>query len=225
MRKFLIMLAMASWAGSGAGCGGGGATSTASEETLTTPEPETTAGNEEQAVESPTEEPPAPPRGPGQLRVGIRVGNESAAGRVRVLDESGEVAAEGNAGQTFTVPSGTYEVEAQITDQQVLFDRPTRRADESVTVAAGQETSFDVQMPLSRIRIHVRRRGREIRNWTIELTRDGLEGTIEMRPSSSHVPITPGRYTAVVVMGQERITVEGVVFPGGATRDLPIDIQ
>jgi hypothetical protein len=173
----------------------------------------------------PPEEEPA--RGPGQLRVTLQVGSAEAAGRVRVLDESGEVAAEGNAGETFTVQSGTYTIAGEITDADVLADTPSREGDAPVTVMAGQESSASVVFPVSRIRIRVTRRGRPVARWTMQVRpqSDSDAEPIELRPSQEHTAITPGRYSAVLRLGSEEITVNEIIFQGGATMDVPVNLD
>jgi hypothetical protein len=203
-------------------CGGGGAA--ANENT-------TVANNEEATVQEPQEQVEATPdptptrRGPGRIHVVIRVGGHEASGHVRVLNDGGDVVAEGDSGETFNVDSGTYTVEGHITDRDVMFDTPTMEIDGGVTVEPGEEATANVDFNVSRVRIHVRRNNRDLRNWRLELTRQGTDQSIQLQPSNEHIPITPGRYDGTVIMGSDRITVEGIIFPGGATRDLPIDLQ
>lgn len=211
-----------------AGCGGGSSSSSNDdiEDTGGDPIVEDTGGGEETGggTEEPVEQPAS---GPGQLRVGITVGGQDAAGRVRVLNDAGEAVAEGNAGETFTVQSGTYTITGEITDDDVLIDTPTREGDAPVTVMAGQETSAQVAFPVSRVRIRVTRRGRPVNRWTMQVRPQGDSDAepIELRPSQQHVAITPGRYSAVLRIGSEEITVNEVIFQGGATMDVPVNLD
>lgn len=179
---------------------------------------------EEQETVEAEEEPPA--TGPGQLRVVNRVGGEESGGRVRVLDASGEVVAEGQSGETFTLEAGTYRVIGEITDSDVLIDKPTRSGGE-VVVVAGQEQAVTVDHPRSRVRIRVLRRGRPVARWRLELRpqSDPNAAPITLRPSDQHTPVTPGRYDGTLTFGSQRIEVNGIIFQGGATMDVPINVD
>jgi hypothetical protein len=227
MRHHLVLIAIAF--GLASGCGGssaasGGTTVAAEDEPVTEPPVADAPVEEEPEV---ADEPAAPePTGPGQLRVINRVGGEDASGTVRVLSEAGEVVVEGTSGQTFTVPSGSYRVVGAITDDDVMIDTPTHEADGMVTVLAGQEQSVSIDFPLSRVRIRVRRHGRPVARWRMEVRRqDGTGEPLTLRSSNDHIPITPGRYDATLHFGREQIEVSGIIFQGGATMDVPVNID
>lgn len=223
--RHLVLLALAAGL---AGCGGGQSASQGTTAETVDDDPvvvdeavddsETSAGDEEEVE--------APATGPGQLRVINRVGGQESTGRVRVLDSSGSVVAEGSSGDTFTVPSGTYTVAGEITDAQVLLDTPSRESESTVTVVAGQEQTATVDHPVSRVRLRVTRAGRPVANWRMEVRRQGTEGrALEIRPSERHVPITPGRYDATLHIGGTDVEVTGIIFQGGATMDVPVAVN
>ena len=173
------------------------------------------------------EEPEPPATGPGQLRVVNRVGGEESTGNVRVLSASGEVVAEGRSGDTFTVEAGSYRLVGQITDPAVLIDTPTRESDGMITVLAGQEQTATIDHARARVRVRVTRRGRPVAQWRMQLRRQGVEGAepITLRASEQHTPITPGRYDATLQFGANRIEVTGIIFQGGATMDVPVNVD
>lgn len=208
------------------GCGGGqaasGGTTVASADEQPVADPP--VAEEEEAVEEEADEPPA--TGPGQLRVVNRVGGRDASGTVRVLNDAGETVAEGTSGETFTVEAGTYRVVGAITDASVMIDRPTHEADGGVTVLAGQEQTVSIDFPVSRVRIRVTRRGRAVARWRMEVQRQGAQGApLTLQSSNDHIPITPGRYDATLHFGNERIQVTGIIFQGGATMDVPVNVD
>jgi hypothetical protein len=96
-----------------------------------------------------------------------------------------------------------------------------------VTVVAGQEVTGTIAFPVSRVRIRVTRRGRAVARWRMEVrpVADESAEPIELRSGNQHVPITPGRYRAVLHFGNEEITVDEVIFQGGATMDVPVNVN
>lgn len=223
---FVLALAL----GGLAGCGGGA--DEPAEDTTT--EPTATAGDETpppapepEPVAEPEPE-PEPPSGPGQLRVVNVVRDEEVGGNVRVLSSDGEVVAEGSSGDTFNVESGQYRVQGEITDDSVLIDTPTHELEGMATVAPGETTETRIEFPVSRVRIEVTRRGRPIRRWRLTVTRQGFgesdEGIV-LEPSSEHVAITPGRYDGTLRFGGQQIEVSGLIFQGGATQTVPVNVD
>lgn len=210
-------------------CGGSQAPSdsTAPSEDVTPVQPlaDEPSADETAGEEVLEEEPPA--SGPGQLRVVNRVAGEEAGGNVRVVTPSGEVVAEGRSGETFTVESGEYVIVGEITDANVLIDKPTREADRMVTVVAGEEQTAAVEHPRARVRFRVTRRGRPVAQWRMTVRRQGVEESapIELRSRDEHVPITPGRYDGTLRFGTQEIAVNGLIFQGGATMDLPVNVD
>lgn len=205
----------------------GGASESGSDEPVDT-EPVADTSGDEVAPDEPVEavEPEAR-SGPGQIRVVNRIGGEDSTGTVRVLDEAGEVVAEGTSGDTFNVPSGSYRVVGEITDAAVMIDTPSHELDGLATVPAGETYTAHVDFPVSRILVQVRRANRPLARWTLQLQREGRdEGeTIELSPSSSHVAITPGRYGGMLRFGASQIEVSGLIFQGGATMTVPVNVD
>ncbi|MBX3269338.1 MAG: hypothetical protein KF729_03705 [Sandaracinaceae bacterium] len=209
------------------GCGGGGAAS---------PEPEDepapiadTGGGEDADVEPEPEPEPEPPRatGPGQLTVTNSVGNQPGGGTVQVIGPGGAVVAEGRSGQTFTVDAGTYRLRGAITEASVLVDTPTLELDGEVTVPAGQTVTSTINFPVAHILLRVRRAGRDVAAWTLEIAREGRGGSnrVRLTPSTEHVPITPGRYSGTLRQGGQQIEVSGLIFQGGARMTVPVDVN
>lgn len=208
------------------GCGGAQTTAdeTASLEEET--EPVVTDETYVDETSGAEEEEPPPATGPGRLRVVNRVGGEDSSGRVRVLNDAGEVVAEGASGESFVVDSGTYRVVGEITDADVLIDKPTREAG-PVTVVAGEEQTATIDHPRSRVRLRVTRRGRPVAQWRMEVRPQANPeaAPITLRASDRHTPITPGRYDGTLRFGSQRIEVSGIIFQGGATMDVPVNVD
>ena len=163
--------------------------------------------------------------GPARLTVGISVEGESAPGKVKVLSASGDVIKEGPAGRTYTLPPGTYTLVAEVTDASVLVDKPSRTG-EAFDLEAGDERTENVEMGRSKVRLKVMKGNRHVRNTRVELMRQGSEEVVlDFKPGNQHISISPGRYDAVVHMGNTRVEVDGIVFMGGATQDIPIRVQ
>jgi hypothetical protein len=227
------------------GCGGGqesaeepppaestAGTSTAGTSTAGT----STAGTSTAGAEAPPPEPepapvaepePEPPSGPGQIRVTNVVRGEEVGGTVQVLSADGEVVAEGSSGDTFTVDSGQYRVQGAITDDSILIDTPSHALDGAVTVSPGETATARIDFPVSRVRIEVRRGGRSVARWRLTVTRQGPEPgeEIVLEPSEEHVAITPGRYDGTLRFGGQQIEVSGLIFQGGATQTVPVNVN
>jgi hypothetical protein len=94
-------------------------------------------------------------------------------------------------------------------------------------VLAGQEQTVNIDFPLSRVRIRVTRRGRPVARWRMEIRRQGAEEgePLTIQASNDHIPITPGRYDATLHVGRDEITVNGIIFQGGATMDVPVNVD
>lgn len=209
-----------------AGCGGGSAEAadeSGSDEVATSGDEDMGDTETEAVADEPA---PAPPSGPGRLRAVNRVGGADVGGTVRVLNEAGEVVREGASGDTFDVPSGDYTVEGTITDAAILVDRPTRSADGGATVTPGETATAQINFPVSRIRIEVRRHGTVVRTWRLTVHPQGAEEPeITLEPTRDHVPITPGRYEGSLRAGSNEIAVSGLIFQGGATMSVPINMD
>ena len=182
--------------------------------------------DDEPTVEEPSELPP-PRSGPGQITVTNRVGGEDAGGTVQVLDGSGEVVAEGASGDTFNVRSGSYSVVGHVTDESVLIDTPTHERDGGAVVEPGETANVEVVFPRSRVLVQVRRRNRPIARWSLTVRREGRDpgNEVTLTPSRTHVPITPGRYAGTLTFGSRQIEVAGLIFQGGATMTVPVNVN
>lgn len=203
-------------------CGGGEADTTS----------ETTTGDEQanhdepiddEPYEEPIDEPE--PTGPGSLTVINEIDGQESTGTVQVLDEAGEVVAEGESGQTFQLPAGRYSLVGSITDASVLMDTPTREGEDMVTVEPGGQTRGVIEHHRARVRIRVMRNNRPVARWRLEMQRRGSDETITLNPSEEYVPLSAGRYNGTVHIGDTQIEVNDVVLQGGAQRDLPIRVQ
>ncbi|MCU0673244.1 MAG: hypothetical protein MUE69_10685 [Myxococcota bacterium] len=205
------------------GCGGGGSedgvgsTSTAgSEEEVARPTP----------IEEPIEEEEPEPQaevadlGEGQVRIVLKVGNETAAGRVQLLDESGAVVAEGGAGESFTLPEGRYRVVATL-DPGALAGATPR--EDALFVEPGQ-SERTITWEVTRVRFAVRRRGQPVSRWRIVAQREGGE-ELTFEPTEEFRVVMPGRYRAVLTFGAQRVEVNGLIFQGGATQTVPVDVN
>lgn len=204
-------------------CGGG-------EAPAPTPAPETTSGNdtaneavgdayEEEVVE---EEFIEEPTGPGSVHAVIRMQNEERAGTVIVRAVNGDIVAEGNAGDTFEVPSGNYQIEAML-DPELLPGHSAQ--EERAFVSPGETAEVVVTYEVARIRLNVRRGGRVLNTWRMVLTRQGTETEITLQSSTEHAEVAPGRYSGVLTAGGARIEVSGLIFQGGATMDVPVNVN
>ena len=218
MRNLLLSLVFA--------CGG----ATPAEET--TPQDEEPVAETNVDIEEPEPEPeaepelePEPPSGPGQIHVINKVDGEDGGGTVQVLSAEGEVVAEGNSGDTFTVDSGQYQVAGTITDTSVLIDTPTDQGDSWVEVLPGEVAEAHIDHGRARVRIRVMRNGRALSRWRMEVTRRGSTQSITLQPSNDYIPISAGRYSGVVTFGAHRIEVSDLIFQAGAQRDMPINVN
>lgn len=220
MRVHVVVLAVCAL-GAAVGCGGAAAS------TPPASEPSRQVAAAREIAPEPEEEPRVapPPRGPGRLRVVNVVSGSESSGTVRVLDMGGQVVAEGRSGETFPVDAGTYRVVGEVTDASVLVDRPTRESDDPVEVVPGEEQVARVVHPVARVRLRVVQRGRPVTGWRAEVRRQTGGPALEIRASEEHTSISPGRYDAVLHVGGQRIEVSGIVFQGGATMDVPLNIE
>ncbi|MCA9609506.1 MAG: hypothetical protein KC619_28100, partial [Myxococcales bacterium] len=107
-----------------------------------------------------------------------------------------------------------------------LIDLPTHELDGFVTVPPGQTTAAAIDFPVAYILLRVRRGGRDVARWQLEISRESREGgTIRLEPSSTHVPITPGRYSGTLRTGGQQIEVSGLIFQGGARMTVPVNVN
>ena len=92
-------------------------------------------------------------------------------------------------------------------------------------MVTGETAEVVLRYEVARIRINVRRNGRAVARWRLVLTREGSEGEITLNPSAEHVVVPPGRYSGVLHAGARRIEVSGLQFQGGATMDVPVNVD
>lgn len=169
-------------------------------------------------------EPEPEPTGPAHLTVTVKVGFQAMELPVRILGEDGDEVASGTAGQPFTLPAGDYTVAVAVTDAHLLADRPERQ--EAVSLAPGEDGAVEIEFPRAQVRLHVRRNGRELRGARVELRHAGSDETVvDFRTGNDYLPISAGRYTAVVHAARQEITVNDMIFMEGSSRDMPIDIN
>ena len=212
MRTFILLLGLAM------ACGGDA-------QPAPEPAPQNTAGNDQATEPEPYEEEieAAPePTGPGRIHALIRMRSEDQAGTVSVRSLSGEVVAEGTAGETLEVPSGEYRVHAMM-DPSILPGHV--EMDERIFVQPGETSELSFTYEVARIRLNVRRGGRALNSWRMVVTREGGDTEVTLQPSSEHVDIAPGRYGGVLTAGGSRIEVNGLIFQGGATMDVPVNVN
>lgn len=219
MRLFILLFVLPAIA-----CGGGTSSAETTPPPTHTPPVQDMDEGEYEDEEEDFEEEVAEPTGPGQLHAVIRVGNEEREGAVSVVSGQGDVVAEGRSGETFTVPSGSYRVVG-------AFDAPEGQSslygtrEESARVTPGGTAEVELRYEVARIRINVRKNGRPVARWRLVLTREGSEGEITLNPSTEHVTVPPGRYSGVLHAGASRIDVAGLQFQGGATMDVPVNVD
>ncbi len=167
---------------------------------------------------------PAAPSGPAEVTVTIKVGDDTAHGTVKVLGESGQQVAQGDSGSVIDIPSGTYSFEATVNDPHKVIGQPSHTTD-PIHVAPG-DSSQEIHVPVAQVRLRVNRSGREIAHARVELKKDGDTATVaDFRTGAEHITIAPGRYTAVVHVGNSAINVSGLIFMEGAVQDIPVNIH
>jgi hypothetical protein len=237
-----LVAALGAGALSLAACGGGGDGDGEAESTSAGPLMETSGGDQggddddpalanlpEEAPEPEPQEPPPPTYGdPVSVAVQLQVGSEEGTGRFTVLDLDGVTVAEGQSGETVTLPTGPYTVEAQVTDEDELIDTPTRR--ESIEV--GEMTPMVVvRFPSSRVRLNIRQNGRAVRRATVTLLPQTGPGGPDPEPIAvirnprQTFRVSPGRYDALIRVGNLEVPVQNLVFQGGAEQEVPVNIN
>lgn len=195
-----------------------------------TPEPQSTTGDESPEEAAPVEyeeevveeEFIEEPTGPGSIHAVIRMRNEERAGTITVRTLNGEVVAEGNAGDTIEVPSGSYQIDGML-DPALLPGHSSQQERTSVTPGETAEVVFTYEV--ARVRLNVRRRGRVLNSWRMVLTREGTETEVTLESSTEHAEVAPGRYSGMLIAGGARIEVTGLIFQGGATMDVPVNVN
>jgi hypothetical protein len=190
-----------------------------------TSEPQSEGGEAEasealEAVEAPAEAPRAARSGPSTITVNVEVDGKPAEATVRLLAGSTE-AAGGASGQAMTVDSGDYTMEVQIADDS-LVDKPRQRR--ALTLLPGGNVTETVDFPWSKIQLKVRVNGALDQGAQVHLMRNG-EKVVTLKSNAPHVPISPGRYQAVVKTRGAEIEVQQLMFPQGATQTVPVAVS
>jgi hypothetical protein len=181
-----------------------------------------TSGGEpiEAAAPEPAEDIPMRTSGPAHITVTAQVRGESVAADVRLLGEDG-TAIESKAGERISLQSGTYDLEVAVTDASKLADKPTERRE--VLIEAGADVDENVDFAWSRVQLNVKVNGDFDGNATVRLLRQGAPVT-EVKSGSDYFMISPGRYKAEVMTRGAKIEVPELMFPEGATRDVPVSV-
>lgn len=186
------------------------------------------AGGEQALPAEPAPEPapePGPqaaPSGPATLTVVVSVKGEEVPASVRLIDGAGAEAASGHAGDTLGVESGDYTLEVEVDDAAVLADKPKQRS--PITLAPGASVRHPIELPWASIQLRVRVNGKVDGGAEVDIMRHG-EVVTTMRSDGEHVMVSPGRYDARVRTRRAEIEVPQLMFPQGATRTLPVDVQ
>lgn len=217
-------------------CGGGSTASTSATESsggeanivvgaVDDPAPERDSG--------PVEEPPADiveapaPSGSAKVIVRVKVAGEDVAAPVQVLALSGKVVAEGRAGSPIEIPAGTYELSAAVEDPKLIIGAPKKKSSPR-TITAGETMEEVLEMPAAKVKLRVLKKGRPVAGATVKLSRAGAIGSevvAEFPVTDDFIRVAAGRYDALIVLKNEQVEVKGLVFPAGATREMPININ
>ena len=228
----VVLLSSAFPAGCGGGSGGGDDVASTSAGPLMDSQ-----GGEEQGdalaglpAEPEPEAEPEPTYGdPVTVTVQLQVGSDEGTGTFQLMDIEGELVAEGESGDRITVPAGPYSVSAQITDDDQLVDTPTR--DESVDIAETPPMVI-VRFPRSRVSMNIRQNGRAVRRPRVVLFPQTGPGEPDPEPiaeisnPTKIFPVSPGRYDAVIRIGNLEVGVSDLVFQEGATHNgYPVNIN
>ena len=227
MKRFLSTVIVFSMA-----CGAGAAESSGSASTssggeagppVAAKQPETEPETEPEAT---SDVPPAsePVAGPATVIITVKVANEPIDATVEVLD-AGQVVAEGESGKPIQVTSGTYEFRSKITDPKAVYGSPKKTSD-PMTVEKGATLQATLEIPAAKVRLRVLKRGKPVRGATVKLQRSGSSEVVAEFPvTDDYVRVAAGRFDATIVMKGEQVEVKGLVFPGGSTREMPINID
>lgn len=162
-------------------------------------------------------------QGPASITLNVIVNDKPASSKIKLVNQADEVIAEGNSGQTFRIRSGRYTAHIKITDAGTMVDKPTKV--QEFEVAPGSEITETVTFPWARIRLNVKVKGQLSRKATVKLMRDGeVVATLESA-ARDYVIISPGHYQAEVKVGSMVTTLDDIMIPEGATRDVPINVS
>jgi hypothetical protein len=215
------------------GCGGAQPppVATSDNQPSGTGEPTTAASPSSEGLSSslaqPSNNPPpaveAPAVGPAAITISVLVKGKPVPATVQFLDGSGKPAVEGKADEKISISSGRYEAVVQITDPTVLADKPSKRM--TVELKPGQESKEQIIFPWAKIKLNVKVNGRLDANAKVKLLRDGSAVATVTSADNDYVQISPGRYQAEVITKNTKAMVDNVMFPDGATQDVPVEVQ
>lgn len=223
MRNIVLLVSLICW-----GCGGSQSQPTSG------PAKEPSAAGVQTPSEKPAEGPaqaaepkeavePTMPVGPASVLIQAIVKGKPTEAKIKIVDQAGNVAAEGKAGEKLTVQSGKYQAIVQVTDVDALVDKPSKNID--LDLQAGAEDKEQVSFPWAKIRLNVRIDGKVDTKAQVKLIRDGTPVATVKSADKDYVQISPGRYQAEVSAKNTKATVDNIMFPEGATQDVPVDVQ
>jgi hypothetical protein len=165
---------------------------------------------------------PARDTGSASLNVRATVAGQVVPVRVRVLDESGKVASEGESGTPIALRAGSHKIELQISDASALADTPKQVRE--VFLEPGKTAEVEASFPWAKVTLNVLVGGRSQKGVPVKLLRNGAV-VAEMKSGAKPAAITPGKYEADVLMKGTTIRVKGLLFPEGATQTVPVRVQ
>jgi hypothetical protein len=160
--------------------------------------------------------------GSGSMNVRALVAGQVVAARVRVLDEAGKIASEGESGTPIALRAGSHKIELQISDAASLADTPKQIRE--VFLESGKTTQVEATFPWAKVTLNVLVGGRSQNGIPVKLLRNGAV-VAEMKSGAKPAAITPGKYEADVLMKGTTIRVKGLLFPEGATQTVPVRVQ
>jgi hypothetical protein len=165
----------------------------------------------------------AQPVGPASVTIDVTVKGKPAAAAIQLLDEGGKVTAEGKAGEKIITSSGKYDAVVQVTDTSALVDKPTKHL--AIALRPGQDAKEQMSFPWARIRLNVKIDGRLDAGAVVNLLREGAVVASVKSADQEYVQISPGRYQAEVNAKNTKTMLNNVMFPEGATQDIPVDVR
>lgn len=176
---------------------------------------------EAEATSSEPEVTPEPQAGPASVTVTATVNRQPIPAHVRLIGADGSTAAEGDVGAKLTAPSGAYTLEVAVTDPKALIDKPTEKRE--VTLLPGGDTTEVVDFAYAKIKLNVRVNGTLDPKAVVRLLRKGAV-VAEIQSAADYVMISPGRYGAQVKTRGAEIAIDELMFPQGATREMPVGV-
>lgn len=215
-KYFLTLLSLLVWS-----CGGATpAPATEPSPSLEATEPADIQESPQPEMDEPIEEPVEV--GPASLTINVTVNREPSTAQIKLFRDNDEPVAEGNSGEKMRIQSGSYSAHIQITDSKAMIDRPTKIQD--FTLEKGADVTEQVTFAWAKVRLNVKVNGKLNKNAKIDLIKDGTVVATVKSAAAQFVTISPGRYQAEVKAGKSVTKVDDVMFPEGATIDVPINV-